>query len=251
MLAPIIAALFGIGIAVGVFTLKHLRRKARTNELRQLAGLMGLPFEEKDALGLATQLQGFDLFKREASKWRRGGKITNLMTEHLGDTTLYLFDYSYIVSTGKSSKEVRQTVFFADSKQWSLPDFKLRPESWWHKLLGLVGARTDINFPENPDFSDKFWVTGAFESLVRQHFGPELQQFLCERPPVHMEGQNYYLIAYKPGKALPTAQAQTFFEHCRQLVEHLQKNGDKTLLDLAELLPPPTIKADMERLREE
>ncbi len=103
-------------------------------------------------------------------------------------------------------------------------------------MLGKIGTHRDIGFSENPDFSDKFWVTGEFEQLTRQTFGPEVQAFLAERPPVHMEGSNYYFLAYKPGQMLHAAEARTFFEHCCALVELMKKDGgQEELLQLVEL----------------
>jgi hypothetical protein len=93
----------------------------------------------------------------------------------------------------------------------------------------------DINFPENPDFSDKFWLTGGIESMIREQFNPDIQAFLSERPPATIEGNNYYLIAYKPRTVLDAAQAKTFFEHCCQLTQMMQKKEGEALLELAEL----------------
>ena len=104
----------------------------------------------------------------------------------------------------KSARRVSQTVFFANDKKWFLPNFRLRPERWWHKILSGIGAQKDINFEENRAFSDKFWLKSEFEGLVREQFTPALQQFMMEKPPVHLEGNNYYLLAYKPGKLLQT-----------------------------------------------
>ena len=222
--------------AAGLLYLNARREAQRRADRARLAQELGLAFFEKDGLGLLQQLKNFDLFSRERRWMGRNGKITNVMRSKVGDTDVYLFDYAYVVSTGKSSHTVRQTVFFADDKNWFLPNFRLKPETWWHKVLGKIGTHRDINFPENPDFSDKFWVTGEFEQLIRQTFGPALQTFLAERPPVHMEGSNYYFLAYKPGKTLPAAEARTFFEHCCALVEVLKKaGGQEELLQLVEL----------------
>ncbi len=226
---------FAIFIA-GMLFLKAQRDKRRGAERAQLAQELDLAFFPKDTFGLLQQLKTFDLFSRERRWLGRNGKITNVMRGTVGDTPVYMFDYAYVISTGKSSRTVRQTVFFADDKNWYLPNFRLKPETWWHKVLSKIGAQSDIHFPENPDFSDKLWVTGEFEHLTRQTFGADIQAFLSERPPTHLEGCNYYLLAYKPGKVLNAAESRTFFEHCCGLVEELKKEGGKSeLLQLVEL----------------
>jgi hypothetical protein len=220
----------------GMFYLQARREQRRRAERAQLAQKLGLAFVPKDTFGLLQQLKTFDLFSRERRWLGRNGKITNVMRGTVGDTQVYMFDYSYVISTGKSSRTIRQTVFFADDKNWFLPNFRLRPETWWHKVLAKIGAQSDISFPENPDFSDKFWVTGEFEQLTRQTFGADIQAFLSERPPTHLEGSNYYLLAYKPGKVFNADEARTFFDHCCKLVEVMKKEGGKSeLLQLVEL----------------
>ncbi|MCB0534756.1 MAG: hypothetical protein H6574_08745 [Lewinellaceae bacterium] len=226
-----------VALVSGLLWRRHALDKARRQTLEGLAGRLNSTFSEADNFGLLAQLRDFDLFSRERRWLGRKGKIRNVLRRQFGKTQVFMFDYTYVVSTGKSSKRITQTVCFADNKDWYLPNFKLKPETWWRKALAMFD-KSDINFPDSPDFSDKFWLTGEFESLVRKTFNPELQEFLIERPPVHLEGNNYYLLAYKPRKALQADEAHVFFEHFCQLVELLQKKeGQLELLNLAELQP--------------
>lgn len=219
----------------GAVWLQRQRNAQRRAEMRQLAQELDLSFFEKDTSGLTRQLQMFDLFQRERSRWARNGKVTSVMRGRVGEAEVFMFDYAYTVHTGKSSHTVTQTVFFANDKNWYLPDFRLKPETWWQKVLSKIGLRQDINFEDNPDFSSQFWLTGEIEELIRKKFSADLQNFLTERPPVHIEGSNYYLITYKPGKALNADEAQVFFEHCCQLTKLLQENENSQILELAEL----------------
>jgi hypothetical protein len=224
-----------LALFMGMFWFKRKKRAIRTAQMEQLSQQLNLSFAAADNSGFGKLLQGFDLFKLERRKWGRNGKVTNVMSGQVGDAQVYLFDYTYIVSSGKSSHEIRQTVFFANNNKWSLPHFSLKPENWWRKVMQKIGMTNDINFPENPDFSDKFWLTGGIESMIREQFNPDIQAFLSERPPATIEGNNYYLIAYKPRTVLDAAQAKTFFEHCCQLTQMMQKKEGEALLELAEL----------------
>ena len=226
--------ILGAVAAATVYSVRRARARARALEMEGLAQRLGLSFTKDDLYGLASQLKDFDLFRRERSWFSRRSRVNNVMRGQVDGTDVYLFDYSYVVSSGKSSRRITQTVFFANDTRWYLPDFHLRPENWWQKIRALFDKR-DINFPENPEFSDQFWITGELESLIRKTFGPEVQQFLCERPPVHLEGSNFYLLAYKPRKALRGEEAAAFFEHCCQLVKLLKQEGKLELLNLAEL----------------
>lgn len=235
MSIPIIFLTAMVAFIAGMVWFAKKREAQRRSDLQALARELGLSYYEKDIFGLSRQLQAFDLFKLERKTWGKSNRVTNLMRGQVNGTDVYLFDYTYVVSTGKSTTTVRQTVFFANDKAFNLPDFRLKPENWWHKILAKTGAGKDINFEDHPDFSNRFWLTGEIEALIRQKFSPELQNFLTARPSIHLEGSNYYLIAYKPGKALNADEAQVFFERCCQVV-NLMKEKEKTeLMDLAEM----------------
>lgn len=236
LLVPVLSVLFGVSLAMLLFWRKTRLDTARTAAMEKCAQALGLTFSAADSFGLTQQLQDFDLFERERARWFGKGKITHVMRGLVGETDVYLFDYSYVVQAGKSRKTVTQTVFFANDKNWFLPNFHLKPERWWHKLQASLGFKNDINFSENPQFSEKFWLNGDFEALIRQQFTPELQGFLMEKPPAHLEGTNFYLIGYKPKEKMSAAAAQVFFQHCCELVSLLQQNKALDLLDLADPL---------------
>jgi len=233
--APAIAILLLAVIFATVFSFATKRKAQRKDAMQTLSNTMAATYSEEDSYGLAQQLNGFDLFSRRHTGWLRNGSITNVMRSTVGETEVFLFDYTYMVSTGKSSHRIAQTVFFANDKKWYLPNFRMKPERWWHKLMSSMGMARDINFEENSDFSEKFWLKSEFESLVRQKFTPELQAFMLEKPPVNLEGENYYLLAYKPGKLLNPQEAKTFFENCCALTRLMQTEGRMELLELVEL----------------
>ncbi|MBC7775223.1 MAG: hypothetical protein H7246_07280 [Phycisphaerae bacterium] len=235
LILPILFALVW-AVAIGfILWFKNKATIARTASMQALSQTLGLSFSHKDSFGLARQLQGFNLFQRERRRWFRNGKITNVLRGLVGETEVFLFDYTYTIQAGNTPKRISQTVFFANNKNWFLPNFHLKPEKWWHKLQAKLGMSSDINFEENPKFSDKFWLKGTFEEQVRQQFTPALQGFLTEKPPAHLEGSNYYLIGYKPRKKMDAPEAKLFFQHCCEIVQMLEEKGYMELLDLAEL----------------
>lgn len=134
MLIPILFLTAMVAFIAGMVWFVKKRETQRRSDLQDLAHELGLSFHEKDAFGLSRQLQAFDLFKLERKKWGKSNRITNLMRGQVNGTDVCLFDYTYVVSTGKSTTTVRQTVFFANDKAFNLPDFRLKPENWWHKF---------------------------------------------------------------------------------------------------------------------
>ena len=234
---PFLAAT-GFGAAVFAFVKYRIAlwEARRREEMAEIATDRGLRFSEENEVNIGPELKTFDLFDR--SDFFKSARISNVLQTAIGFTDVYLFDYSYMVSTGKSSKRVSQTVFFAKNREWSLPDFKLKPEGWWQKIQQYFG-KTDINFDENPDFSNKWWLTGEFEAMIRESFSPEVRQFFEENPPMTVEGNNYYLIAYKPKRALDFAEGTLFYDKCLKLIELLQKKKETAeLMNLAEIKLP-------------
>lgn len=87
--------------------------KKRTQALAQVAFNLGLQFHAKDEWGLFELLKDFKLFQV-------GGResITNILhqKEEMLEMEVSIFDYTYTISTGKSSITFQQTVFFMQSK---------------------------------------------------------------------------------------------------------------------------------------
>jgi hypothetical protein len=244
LMAPLIAILCLAAFAATIYSVQSKKEKIRMEALEGVSKITGCTFSAKDTYGLVQQLKDFDLFHRERSRFFRNGKVTNVLRGMVGETEVFLFDYTYVVSTGKSAHRVVQTVFFANDKKWFLPNFQLKPENWWHKLISAMGLGKEIDFEENKEFSDKFWLKSEFEDLIRKQFTPELQQFMLEKPPVHLEGNNYYLLAYKPGTRIPSGSLHTFFDNCCALTRLLQSEGKTALLELVELKPETVVKVE-------
>ncbi|MBK8555428.1 MAG: hypothetical protein IPL65_06470 [Lewinellaceae bacterium] len=228
-------------LIAGIVYKKIKRDERRRMESELLAQQLHMQFSEKDDQGFLAQLQEFTLFKNVFGSRRRRSRIRNVLYGKVDDTTVALFDYSYVISTGKSSRRITQTVFFADDKNWYLPNFQLRPESWWGKVKQALGLQGAHEIPDNPEFSEKFDISSEFQSLLPKAFGPEVQRFLMEKPPVHLEGSNYYLLAYKPRKRLSSVEAQAFFQHCCEMVRLLKSDNRLELLNLADVQTPEAL----------
>lgn len=237
-LIPIVFAVIGFAVAVGIQQRRRQADQQRRAYFSALAQRLDLTYFEKDDFGLLAQLKSFDLFRRERRWIGSRGRIHNILRGRVGETDVYLFDYTYTIQANNARKRITQTVFFANDKNWFLPDFRLKPETWWHKVRETLGAAGDINFDEHPEFSGQFWLTGELDGLIREKFSPAVRDYLTERPPSHLEGANYYFLAYKPRKRLDPAEMEIFFRHNCELVELLQNEGKMELLNLAELKTP-------------
>ncbi|MBK9254461.1 MAG: hypothetical protein IPM42_03125 [Saprospiraceae bacterium] len=185
-------------------------------------------FSHTDEFGLKSLLEIFSLFKDF-----RKGKITNLCSLRNGEFTEdeYLFDFSYVVSTGKTTHTYRQTIYFVNSKLLALPYFKMKPEHFGHKLATLLGIE-DIDFTEYPVFSQKYHLKGDDEHFVRATFKDHVLKFFSQHHGWTIEAANYYLIFYKAQTLAHQDHLNDFFKVAKG-VYHLFKEASEDHLDMS------------------
>lgn len=189
---------------MGILNKLFGKEKQRSAYFQVLASQLNLKYEQQYDQGLIKQLSDFGLFKYGGSQ-----KITNVLLEKAYDSENFLFDYQYVVSTGKSSVRFDQTVFFVNSKQLSLPQFVQKPESFFTNLMAYLGF-DDIDFVKFPEYSDKFHLKGEYEEVIRYYFSEELLQLLSNQNSFNMEAMNYYFILYHQNKLINTTDLKAF-----------------------------------------
>ena len=192
---PIIVSVgFMTAVIIVVIVLSQIRAQKRTEALTAFAQEIGFAFKGDlwNHQPKAHQM-GTALFGRGS-----GRRFSNVMTGTDSGLETSLFDYSYIISTGKSSSTITQTVA-AYSSDLSLPLFEMRPEGFFDRV-GDALVHSDIDFESNPDFSQKYLLRGPSEEGIRRLFSPELLTFLENLPldkKWHIEGCDTNLIIYR------------------------------------------------------
>lgn len=191
--------------------------KRRIEAMKRVAYELDMSYQETDEWGLLGLLKDFKLFRRGLRK-----RITNILHRQDGlmqmDTRV--FDYSYTVSTGKSSRTFRQTVFFVESKALGLPEFLMKPENFFHRIGTLLGMQ-DINFEEYPEFSKQYLLRGADEDFIRATMTDPVLKFFTVEKDWCVEGVNYYLILYQRGVLLPRTKIKRFYRKGMEMAELL------------------------------
>lgn len=180
----------------------------RTERLAELAYRINVDFSPEDDWGLIKLLEDFKLFKRGIGK-----KITNVFRsrDEMLETDVRIFDYKYTISTGKTSRRYQQTVFFADSRKLGLPEFRMKPEVFIHKIGKLLGFE-DINFEAFPDFSSQYYLKSTDEQYLRATMHDGILSFFSTEKGWRVEGINYYLIFYKKDRLYPPAEMESFLK---------------------------------------
>jgi carbonic anhydrase len=107
-----------------------------------------------------------------------------------------LFEYEYTVGYGKSQHTTHQTIGRLRAPLLKLPSFLLFPETLFSKI-GVMFGRTDVNFPDSPDFSDQYILRGQDEPALRAVFSPALRQALTPLDHLTIEGADDVLFIFR------------------------------------------------------
>jgi len=175
-------------------------RKARTEAMRVVATTMGFSFEEAVS---PERLGPFPLMEHG-----RGREGRNALTGQLAGRATTICDYRYVVSSGKSSHEVNQTVVvFADNG--GLPDFELRPENAFHKLAAVFGYQ-DIDFDSNEEFSKRYLLRGHDEDAIRRVFNSSALMLLSSETGWNIQATAGRLLVFRSAKVTEASQVPAF-----------------------------------------
>jgi hypothetical protein len=180
----------------------------RNTALEEFARRKGFAYEEQDSFGIRAYFKDMKLFRIGGSK-----KALNMMQRseaefnHSG-----MFDYHYTVSTGKSSRTFKQTVYFRIQNDLMLPAFKLFPEQWYHQIGKWFGMQ-DINFVEYPEFSKNYLLQGPQPEFIWKLFQDEdLVRHFDAYPGWSVEAVGKYFVMYKHHKLQPVTQMGTLLK---------------------------------------
>lgn len=196
-----------------------MSKQQRIASMRKVAYDLDMKYQEKDEWGLLGMLKGFKLFRRGMGK-----KITNILyrQEALMQMETRIFDYTYKVSTGKTSRIFRQTVFFVESKALGLPEFLMKPENFFHKIGTFLGMQ-DIDFEEYPEFSDQYLLRGEDEDFIRATMTDSVLKYFTVEKEWCVEGVNYFLVLYQNDVLLPANRIKDLYQKGMEIANLLIK----------------------------
>lgn len=186
----------------------------RQRNLAALAHKLEFSFTEDDDYGMLSQLQDFRLFQEGRKK-----EVKRILRRQDGlmEFDIAIFDYSFQKWGGSASTStVYQTVFFLQSAKLGLPEIWMQPETIAHKLGELLGF-TDIDFVRFPKFSGQYRLTGGDEEYIRHHFTDEVLNYFTLNKGWSMEGVGFYLLFYRKGTLIPSAQIENFYRKGQEI----------------------------------
>ncbi len=191
-----------------------------------LAGLvaLGLTVEKKrrEALEQFCMMRGFKFERERKDAWRpfqpavplfdHGGRRRwgYTVLGRVGNRPFTAFEYAYTVSSGKNSQTYRFAVLCWETGDKRLPVFSLSPEGFW-KRLGQKLGRQDIDFDEDPTFSDAYELRGPDEAAIRAAFTPQIRGRLGVTLGQHAASAGTHLFWWKRGRLPKPDDLDPFF----------------------------------------
>jgi hypothetical protein len=200
-----------IGVFIVALIVGRKREQERTRELVNVANFLGWQFSETAGMNWIPNLESFALFSQGHSK-----SIKNAMYGEIGGVKAALFDYEYVVGSGKHRSSFNQSVAYFDPRNLNLPLFSLRPEGTFHKIISAFGYR-DIDFGNRPTFSSEYLLRGQDEQAIRNYFNDGLLGFYETNQGVSTDGGGNQLFIFRQNYRTPPHEAQSFVNWALQL----------------------------------
>jgi hypothetical protein len=200
----------------------------RAGAMRQLAHQLEMDYYHKDEFKDISLLREFRFFRQTTSN----RKVYNILERNYGllETKLQVFDLEWVVSTGKSSQRFCQTMFFIQSKYLALPEFRMQPEYFYHRIGTWLGMQ-DIDFEAYPDFSKNNLLKGTDEYYIRQKLvTPQFARLFSNNTEWHCEGMGYFLVLYQSKKLLNPHQIMALIKQGTKLYETIKEQGSDLII---------------------
>ncbi|MFH1589619.1 MAG: hypothetical protein ABIB43_03585 [archaeon] len=205
-----------------IFGLRYYFDKKRREALRVESVKIGFSFDEKGSGEFLAEMKTFNSFHKGYNH-----RIRNVLKGRRGGLNMSIFDYKYTTGGGDSSQRYHQTVIKVDMDS-PIPDFYLTKELFFQKINKLFGDK-DINFEESPEFSKKFFLSGANEPAVRKLFSPQVRSFFQGLDSkIIVEAKNNKLIIFKTFKIVKPLELNQFINDYSVIINVFKKEVDRT-----------------------
>ncbi len=213
-----LAALSALMVLFVVIAVKVGRRRdsRRQAALARVAAELGMGFTPQDN-ALLNQFGGYAFYPHR--KW---SQATSVMRGTLRGSPVALFDY-YVTWGGEGSSDIRTvrlTVAAFDLTSKPLPVFEAEggQNNWVTRLLGKASGDKVIDFPDDPDFTRGFSVTGDDAQAVRRLLSPDARSFLTQRTEWMFRSNGRWLLMCRGDKRPEPENYRAFVEEASEVM---------------------------------
>jgi hypothetical protein len=200
--------IFFIAVIVG-----RRRESRRLSALARVAAELGMGFTPED-YALLNQFGGFAFFPHGDGK-----RVTSVMRGTLRGAPVVLFDYHVTTGSSNNRSTSRLTVAAFDLAPRPLPVFEAQGgRDWATRLLDKATPHEGIDFPDDPDFTRSFCVTGGDAQAVRWLFGPGVRWFLKQRAGWMLRSNGRWLLMCRLRKHPRPRDYRAFVEEASEVM---------------------------------
>jgi hypothetical protein len=217
LLASMLLIVVIIGLIVAAKIVQKRKEKERTQALQLTAEQRGWSFEPMARVDTIPGIDGFALFDLG-----HGKEVKNLMYVEDDGVNVTVFDYIYTLGSGKNATTYFQSVCLFEPSDLSFPDFALRPEGAFDKMLSVFGYQ-DMDFGQRPEFSRQYILRGQDEAAIRQTFNDRLLSLYESNPGTYTDAVDNQLFVYRAGHRLPPAEIEPYIELGRQVLTQMEQ----------------------------
>lgn len=196
--------------------------KKRRERIRQKAEESGYVFYPKEEPKLMCLLRDFPLLNIGYNRRAR-----NMLYKQDNDITIVLFDYQFATGGGRYSQTYWQSVMCLRAEDAFFPSFSLSPETFLsgfrfiEKLAEKFGFK-DIDFNENPGFSDGYILSGKNEPVVREFFNRRRLDFFAKHQKLNVQAQDNRMLFFRQGRIVKTDDFNDFINEGRRVFHCLR-----------------------------
>ena len=194
-----LGSLVVIAFVAWIVILSNRKNKERGEALEQGMMRFGLSFHADSDESAGKLLAPHPLGKCGSPKG-----ATKVGRGNYGDHEVVIFEYTYMIHTGKSSHAVRQTVVILKNEQ-NFPDLDMGSESFFDRFKEYFGAQ-DIDFSSNPGFSRKYRLRGDDEYAICDLFRPQVLEYFENHDKIQLDIKGDQILIYQPGKYCKSAE---------------------------------------------
>jgi hypothetical protein len=186
---PVVVFLVMSAIGLGTWlTSSHLEKKRRQRVIA-LANELGLelnwslPPEDQQALA------PFEVVQKGSNQH----SSLSLVADD-GVTRISLFDYSFVIGSGKNQQTHRWVISLCRDERLRAPVMQLKPATFFSRIGSLIGFQ-DIDIPDAPEFSHAFVVQGKDPEGIRGFLqAVRRNAFLLQPKQIYALRGNHLLI---------------------------------------------------------
>lgn len=203
-----------------IHSLHNERLAARKNALCEIAGRSGFTFQERDA--------SFIRIIRKSRYFSESipVRVENCLSRKNGEIEVKVADCFF----RGSDTPARMTICAVIDYDMNLPLFFMRREDKIADQFGRFFDMQDVNFEDDPSFSESFVLQGGDEVTLKYLFNTEIRQFMMRyaSSAAKIEGSGHTLILYRGKGEWPVdfeILADEALELCRLLKGVVKKEG--------------------------